>query len=185
MQSRRLLEQAALHDPLTGLLNRKGFERATAGVIESLQKGVPAAIVMIDLDRFKPINDGAGHAAGDAMLAAIAQAIKSHVRSTDAVARLGGDEFVLFLPNCDQNRATAVADKVRHAISDVALIWEGKTLRVGASLGVAELLPGFQSVAQWLDAADVACYEAKRAGRGTVRVASSSTQLRLVNTQQA
>jgi len=146
---------------------------------------MPAAIVMIDLDRFKPINDTAGHAAGDAMLSAVAHAITSHVRSTDAVARLGGDEFALFLPNCDQIRATAVAEKVRQAIGEVALIWDGKTLCVGSSLGVAELLPSFQSVAQWLEAADLACYEAKRAGRGVVRVASSPVQLRLVGALQA
>jgi diguanylate cyclase (GGDEF)-like protein/PAS domain S-box-containing protein len=171
VQSRHRLEHAAHHDALTGVVNRQGFERALQALFDEQPMSRPAALVMLDLDHFKPINDTAGHAAGDAMLVAAAQAIASRVRATDVVVRLGGDEFALLLPRCTHERALAVAEKVREAITALALTWEGRTLRVGASLGVAELAEHHQSPAQWLAQADAACYEAKRLGRGRVRLA--------------
>jgi diguanylate cyclase (GGDEF)-like protein len=101
----------------------------------------------------------------------VAQAIASRVRATDIVVRLGGDEFALLLPHCPHERALGVAEKVREAITDLALTWEAHTLRVGASLGVAELGEHHESAAQWMAQADAACYEAKRHGRGRVRAA--------------
>jgi diguanylate cyclase (GGDEF)-like protein/PAS domain S-box-containing protein len=178
IQARRQLEHAARHDALTGVVNRTGFEQALQDLFDGQPGTRPASLVMIDLDHFKPINDTAGHAAGDAMLVAVAQAIASRVRATDLVVRLGGDEFALLLPHCDHERALAVAGKVQQAIGDLALKWEAHTLRVGASLGVAELGAQHESPAQWLAQADAACYEAKRAGRGTVR--SARTGLRVV-----
>lgn len=178
VQSRRLLEHAAHHDALTGVVNRQGFEQALQAVFDSQPGSRPAALVMIDLDHFKPINDTAGHAAGDAMLVAVAQAITSRVRGSDLVVRLGGDEFALLLPGCTHERALAVAEKVREAITALALTWEAHTLRVGASLGVAELGAHHASPAQWLAQADAACYDAKRMGRGRVR---TSTPLRPVH----
>ncbi len=168
VHSRQQLEHAALHDALTGVANRKGFERALAQVFGAAGSVRPAAIVMIDLDHFKPINDSAGHAAGDRMLVAVAQAIAGVVRASDTVARLGGDEFAVLLPHCDQAQALGVADKVRYAICTLALPWQGRMLRVGASLGVAEL-DGHRDPAQWLADADDACYAAKRSGGGAVR----------------
>jgi diguanylate cyclase (GGDEF)-like protein/PAS domain S-box-containing protein len=169
--ARRALEHAALHDALTGVVNRQGFEQALQAAFDGQPGTRPTTLVMLDLDHFKPINDTAGHAAGDAMLVAVAQAIASRVRATDTVVRLGGDEFALLLPHCDHERALEVAEKVREAIADLALTWEAHTLRVGASLGVAELAEHHESAAQWLAQADAACYDAKRAGRGTVRLA--------------
>lgn len=177
VQSRRLLEHAAHHDALTGAVNRQGFEQAVQAVFDAQPAARPAALVMIDLDHFKPINDTAGHAAGDAMLVAVAQAIASRVRGSDQVVRLGGDEFALLLPGCTHERALAVAEKVREAITALALTWEGHTLRVGASLGVAELGDHHASPAQWLAQADAACYDAKRMGRGRVRTASPLRQV--------
>lgn len=171
VHSRRQLEHAALHDPLTGVMNRKGFERALAFEFSGQPASRPAAVVMIDLDHFKPINDTAGHAAGDAVLVAVAQAIGSRVRGSDTVARMGGDEFALLLPHCDHDRALMVAEKVRQAVTELALNWNEHVLRVGASLGVAELGAQHENVAQWLEQADAACYEAKRSGRGAVRSA--------------
>jgi diguanylate cyclase len=171
VQALRRLEHAAHHDALTGLVNRQGFERALQSVFEAQPGSRPAAVVMIDLDHFKPINDSAGHAAGDAMLVAVAQAIASRVRGSDLVCRLGGDEFAVLLPGCPHDRALAVAEKVRLAITTLALTWETHTLRVGASLGVADLGEQHDSAAQWVAQADAACYEAKRSGRGMVRVA--------------
>jgi diguanylate cyclase (GGDEF)-like protein/PAS domain S-box-containing protein len=171
VRSRRQLEHAAHHDALTGVINRQGFEQALQALFDAQPASRPAALVMLDLDHFKPINDTAGHAAGDAMLVAVAQAIASRVRATDLVVRLGGDEFALLLPHCTHGRALAVAEKVRQAITGLALTWEQHTLRVGASLGVAELGDQHASPAQWLAQADAACYEAKRLGRGRVRTA--------------
>jgi diguanylate cyclase (GGDEF)-like protein/PAS domain S-box-containing protein len=175
--ARRQLEHAAHHDALTGVVNRQGFERALQTVFASQPGSRPAALVMIDLDHFKPINDTAGHAAGDAMLVAVAQAIASRVRTTDLVVRLGGDEFALLLTTCTHDRALAVAEKVRTAITDLALTWEAHTLRVGASLGVAELTEHHDSPAQWLAQADAACYDAKRSGRGAVRTARQALRV--------
>ncbi|MCP5270170.1 MAG: diguanylate cyclase [Burkholderiaceae bacterium] len=169
--ARRQLEHAAHHDALTGVVNRQGFEGALQALFDAQPGSRPASLVMIDLDHFKPINDTAGHAAGDAMLVAVAQAIGSRVRATDIVVRLGGDEFALLLPHCPHERALGVAEKVREAIADLALTWEAHTLRVGASLGVAELGEHHESAAQWMAQADAACYEAKRQGRGRVRLA--------------
>ncbi|MBP6899858.1 MAG: diguanylate cyclase [Burkholderiaceae bacterium] len=175
--SRQLLEYAALHDALTGVINRKGFERALAAEFSGQPGTRPAAVVMLDLDHFKPINDSAGHAAGDAMLKAVAQAIVSRVRATDTVARLGGDEFALLLPHCDHAYALRVADKVRDAVMALRLDWQGRPLQVGASLGVAELTPRLRDAEHWLAEADAACYEAKRSGRGQVRLARAPLSL--------
>ncbi|ACB35432.1 diguanylate cyclase with PAS/PAC sensor [Leptothrix cholodnii SP-6] len=172
VQARRQLEHAADHDPLTGVVNRKGFGRAISQVHARQPDTRPASVLMIDLDHFKPINDTAGHAAGDAMLKAVAQMITSQVRASDTVARLGGDEFAVLLPGCDQRRALQVADKVQGAVADLSLTWEGRALRVGTSIGVAELTSAHDSDAAWLAAADAACYAAKHGGRGRVCAAS-------------
>ncbi|MGC4080373.1 MAG: diguanylate cyclase [Rubrivivax sp.] len=175
VDARQRLEYAARHDPLTGLLNRDGFATAVQQALNA-RVGVegdkrPATVVMIDLDRFKPINDSAGHAAGDAMLQRVAAAIADNVRSSDAAARIGGDEFALLLPHCDAAQGLGVARKVGQAIAAIRLEWEGRTLGVGASLGVAEYGRDGHSFEQWLAAADAACYEAKRGGGGVGKVA--------------
>lgn len=171
VSARDALERAALEDALTGVANRAGFERQLQSVFDRSAgpDAKPAALVMIDLDHFKPINDNAGHAAGDAMLAAVAQAISAQVRASDLVARLGGDEFALLLPGCGANQALRIAEKVRVAVVEFALQWDGQVLQVGASLGVAVREGGQQQPADWLAAADAALYEAKRAGRNRVR----------------
>jgi diguanylate cyclase (GGDEF)-like protein/PAS domain S-box-containing protein len=172
----RQLEHAAAHDPLTGLYNRKGFEQVLASVFTGQPHSHPAALLMIDLDKFKPINDSAGHAAGDAMLQAVARALMSHVRLGDTVARLGGDEFAVILPNCQADAARPVAEKLVQAVVDQRVNWEGRILNVGASIGVAGLQTGHDSPSIWLADADAACYEAKRRGRGTVVMASVRPQ---------
>ncbi|MBP6544258.1 MAG: GGDEF domain-containing protein, partial [Piscinibacter sp.] len=116
----------------------------------------------------KPINDRAGHAAGDAMLKAVAAAITARVRASDLVVRLGGDEFALLLERCTHETALRIAENVRRAITEIELPWDRHTLRVGASLGVASLGAETASVDAWLAQADAACYAAKAAGRGAV-----------------
>lgn len=177
--AREQLEWSATHDALTGLANRKLFSQRLARVVEAMPRSMPAVVVMIDLDHFKPINDRAGHAAGDAMLKAVAAAITSRVRATDLVVRLGGDEFALLLERCPQDTALRIAENVRQAIGAISLSWEGHSLGVGASLGVASLTPDLASVDEWLATADAACYAAKAAGRGAVH-AAGAPKLRVV-----
>lgn len=177
--ARQELEWFASHDPLTGLGNRKLFEQEMARTMQARPASMPATLVMIDLDRFKPINDLAGHAAGDAMLRLVATAIASRVRATDVSARLGGDEFALLLRNCSQEAALRIASGVRDAIVGASLSWGEHRLQVGASLGIASLMEDTGDAADWLGEADAACYAAKAAGRGVVRVAGQQA-LRLL-----
>jgi diguanylate cyclase (GGDEF)-like protein/PAS domain S-box-containing protein len=164
--SRESLEWSAKHDPLTGLANRAAFEERLKAVIDH----PPAAVLVMDLDRFKPINDAHGHRAGDAMLKLVAAALTAHVRTGDLVVRTGGDEFAVILERCPADAAQRVAAEVQRAIARVELAWEGQRLTVGASVGVAPLTDLFNSIEAWVAAADEACYAAKAAGRGTVRL---------------
>jgi diguanylate cyclase (GGDEF)-like protein/PAS domain S-box-containing protein len=170
---RAALEWSATHDALTGLANRKRFQRLAEQLLADRPASLPAALVMIDLDRFKPINDTAGHAAGDAMLKLVALTISSQVRSTDLAARLGGDEFALLLPHCPLDSAQRIAESVHAAIAATSLGWNGHALQVGSSLGVAALSPATVSVTAWLEQADAACYAVKAAGRGAVKMAAA------------
>jgi diguanylate cyclase len=176
---RSQLEWSATHDVLTGLANRKAFAQRLQHVFGAMPRSMPAALVVIDLDHFKPINDSAGHAAGDAMLKAVAVAIGSQVRASDLVVRLGGDEFAVLLERCPSDVAMRIAENVRLAIEAITLSWEGRMLRVGASMGVASLTPCTSSTDSWLAEADAACYRAKADGRGMVR-ATMPISLRVV-----
>ncbi len=180
--ARTELEWAASHDLLTGLANRKLFEQRANKLLQARPASLPAAIVMIDLDRFKPINDTAGHAAGDAILKLVASAITSTVRGSDLAVRLGGDEFALLLMNCPPEVALRIAENVRKTIAEIVLNWGSHRLQVGASLGVAALAEATESLSDWLQEADAACYAAKAAGRGVVRDAAFG-HLRVVHRQ--
>jgi diguanylate cyclase len=172
VRTRELLEWSATHDSLTGLANRKRLEQRAAKVLEALPESQPAALLLMDLDRFKPINDQHGHAAGDAMLKAVAGAIQSCVRGGDLVARLGGDEFTVLLERCPGEVALRVAQDITQAVSQLQLSWAGEQLAVGISVGLSPLTSHVSSVAAWTAAADAACYRAKSAGRGRVAVAA-------------
>lgn len=193
--ARHVLEWAATHDPLTGLANRAALTArlnpmfdppcaathapaaAHAAHAPHSARAQPAALLMLDLDRFKPINDQHGHAAGDAILRAVAAAMSARVRSGDLVVRLGGDEFALLLQRCPADVGARVAEEVRQAVADVRLDWQGHVLSVGCSVGMAVLDSGVHGAEAWLAAADSACYSAKAAGRGTVREAPPSLRL--------
>ncbi|WP_127999141.1 diguanylate cyclase domain-containing protein [Piscinibacter defluvii] len=177
--AREALEWSAGHDALTGLANRTLLLQQLERVLQARPRSLPAALVMVDLDRFKPINDRAGHAAGDAMLKAVAVVLGARVRASDLVVRLGGDEFALLLERCPHETALRIAEAARGAIQDIALPWQGEQLRVGASLGVASLTPETADAAAWMEAADAACYAAKNAGRGRV-CAAPRARLRVV-----
>ena len=165
----RALHYEATHDALVDLINHREFSarlRAMTG-----EAPEPCALVFIDLDRFKDINDRGGHAAGDEALRRVSEILKRHVRASDTAARLGGDEFALLLPGCPRERAEQVATTVLRAIEEFVLHWEGEHyFRVGASLGVAYAAAGEADAAALLRVADSACYAAKNAGRGRIEV---------------
>jgi diguanylate cyclase len=169
----RELSHRAAHDPLTGLTNRFEFERRLDECVERyrhIQR--PAMLLLIDLDRFKAVNDTSGHAAGDEVLRRVAQTLTSAVRDSDTVSRLGGDEFAILLTHSDPGRAEIVGAKVLRAVADLSVEWNGTKHTVGASIGAASLRPELSTRAEWVAAADRCCYEAKRAGRGQMRVAA-------------
>jgi diguanylate cyclase (GGDEF)-like protein/PAS domain S-box-containing protein len=167
--ARQQLEWSAAHDALTGLANRATFERQAQRLVEALPASLPAVLVFLDLDRFKPVNDTAGHLTGDLMLLTVATAITARVRTGDLVARIGGDEFALLLEHCTPEMAMRIAHDVRRAITEVVVPSPHGPLSVGASVGVAALQVDMGTVNDWLRAADAACYAAKAAGRDTVR----------------
>jgi diguanylate cyclase len=172
--ARQSLEWAASHDTLTGLANRKAFEQQIERLFEALPRSRPAALLLLDLDRFKPINDNHGHAAGDAMLRAVASAVQACVRGGDLAVRLGGDEFAVLLERCPADVALRVAEDVRNAVAQTRLQWQGHALSVGASIGLAVLSEDLGSAGDWVAAADQACYEAKAGGRNRVHAAGMS-----------
>lgn len=176
----RELAWSATHDALTGLVNRRGFEAEMARVLEALAPDQTAAALFIDLDHFKPVNDTAGHAAGDAVLREVAHALTGAVRRDELIARLGGDEFAVVLAHCDLAAAEHVALKVQQAVAAVRVRWDAHLLGVGASVGVVEIPHGTTDLAAVLQAADLACYEAKQAGRNAVRIGRMAGGLRLV-----
>lgn len=169
------LAWSATHDSLTRLVNRRDFEARLAQAVElgrqplSRQTDHQGCCAMfIDLDYFKAINDAAGHAAGDEVLRQIARLLESLVRQTDTVARLGGDEFAILLPGCTLRRAQKIAEQVRAGIDSWRMDWREHAFRLGASIGVVQLGPALADVAAVLEAADGACYAAKRRGRNQV-----------------
>nr|WP_301011614.1 diguanylate cyclase [Halomonas sp.] len=159
----------AEHDPLTGLLNRRGFERRLEDAFADFQKtSTPSALLMFDLDHFKPINDEGGHALGDEMLRRIAQVVAWEVRRSDHVARQGGDEFGVLLPSCTIGQAQRIAESLRQAVSEVSVMHEGRQYNVTLSIGVTRFDESDGSVDDALSRADSASYDAKREGRDSV-----------------
>ena len=169
-QQRETLTWAGSHDALTHLANRADFERLLSAQCQDRRRREPVCVLFIDLDRFKAVNDSAGHAAGDAVLVAVARVLEDQVRHADTVARLGGDEFAVLLTACNREGAAGVAEKMRAGVEALRVNWAGAALSVGASVGVVELEPSLPDAAAVLAAADAACYAAKHAGRNGVRV---------------
>ena len=169
----RDLKHRALHDPLTNLSNRTDFEQRLRTVFAKAQQlNRTAAVIAFDLDRFKAVNDAAGHAAGDALLCKVAEICRAATRFSDTVARLGGDEFALILDNCTAARARDIGERLVQALNPLNLEWEGSNYSIGASLGLAMSSSEIPNEHAWLKSADAACYEAKREGRGRLRIAA-------------
>lgn len=165
----RQLAHSARHDALTGLPNRAAFNDA---LIEARrQAGTEQrthALCFIDLDNFKPVNNSAGHAAGDALLQKVAQAIRHTCRAHDMAARLGGDEFVVLLADCPLAHARLVASKLVETIAKLDFRWNDAHYTIGASAGVTMIRPN--SAQDAVAEANSACYAAKAAGRGRVSI---------------
>ncbi|MFN0161729.1 MAG: diguanylate cyclase [Burkholderiales bacterium] len=172
-EQRKRLDWEASHDALTGLTNRAAFE-TLIGQATALAGEQPYSAMFIDLDRFKQVNDSAGHAAGDALLRELAARLALQVRETDTVARFGGDEFAVLLKRCPLENACTIAEKIRVAVDSYRLTWEGREHSVGASIGLVHVDGRFADTAAVLKAADAACYAAKRNGRNRVVVHSES-----------
>lgn len=166
-EARDNLSWTATHDSLTGLVNRREFEFRLEQAMTQFKRQQVCAM-FIDLDKFKAVNDSAGHAAGDEVLRNVAALFKSVVRQSDTVARLGGDEFAILLPGCALGRAQGIAEQARLAVQAYRLERDGQTFAVGTSIGLVEVTSEMPTVAAVLHAADSACYAAKRAGRNCV-----------------
>lgn len=160
------LEARADVDPLLDILNRRGFDRELARSLAYVKRyGTAAALVFIDLDEFKAINDRHGHAAGDALLKAVVAALKGHVRASDIVARLGGDEFAVLMWHLEAAQASAKARELEDIIVQTEIARGTAKLSVSASAG-SVVLGGDATPAEVFEAADQAMYVRKKERRG-------------------
>ena len=164
------LAHAATHDALTGLPNRAAFEQAMLSVTAAPPETPRHVLAFIDLDHFKAVNDGSGHAAGDALLQRVAQVIRNGCRRNDLAARIGGDEFALLLTDCPLPAAERAVGKIAAEIAAIDFEWHGNRYEIGASAGLTAFGTGRRSLAALMRDADAACYDAKARGRGQVAV---------------
>jgi len=130
----------------------------------------PLSILFIDLDRFKYVNDTAGHAAGDDLLRQLGRLMFTRIREGDLLARLGGDEFGIMLISCPPEVAEKIAHLIKDSIANFTLTWNSQQYQIGASIGVVHVPPAWNSLDDCLAAADAACYQAKQSGRNQVVV---------------
>ena len=165
----RQAEERATTDHLTGLPNRMALDRAMADASPD-----PCAVLYMDLDHFKKINDRFGHAAGDDALRHVAQILRSVLRERDVPARAGGEEFVLWLPETTKSSALEVAERVRRRVEESRWVWEGAVVGLTCSVGVAARPDTTTQVANLTVAADAAMYRAKKAGRNRVEEARAA-----------
>ena len=168
----RKVTYQASHDTLTRLVNRREFERRLARVLNTASGAQQHALLFMDMDRFKRVNDTCGHLAGDELLREVAQLLLSAVRDRDTLARLGGDEFALLLEHCPERKALRVADKLRCALNRHIFHWQGERFSLGVSIGVVAIRGASWGLSEILAAADRACYAAKRDGRNRVQASS-------------
>ncbi|WP_102959306.1 diguanylate cyclase [Mangrovicella endophytica] len=169
------LETFAFSDPLTGLSNRRRFDAALARELELQRRGgKPFCLALIDVDRFKAVNDTYGHHTGDAVLTRVAAAMQSALRSRDVLARYGGEEFALLLPDCDARAALALAERLRAGVGAEPIAVGDQHLAVTISLGVVAS-NGRWSAEALLTLADDALYDAKANGRNRVEIACEPT----------
>jgi diguanylate cyclase (GGDEF)-like protein/PAS domain S-box-containing protein len=171
-EQRRLSKEIsfrASHDPLTGLLNRSEFEaRLTQALTGAKVENHVHALMFIDLDQFKLVNDACGHSAGDELLRNVSAIFQNVMRSRDTLARLGGDEFGVIMEHCTVAQARRAATQLCESMDNFRFVHEGRRFRVGTSIGLVPLDDRWPDVAALMQAADASCYAAKEAGRNRV-----------------
>jgi diguanylate cyclase (GGDEF)-like protein len=163
------LAKVAHEDVLTGIFNRRGFLAIADGLWHRTRRGGEhLSVLMFDIDHFKRTNDTYGHAAGDAVLKAVAERTNCMLRPADVFARYGGEEFIVLLNGTDGDRAAAIANRIRNAFATEAVIHEDRAIGLRASFGVAEAGPDDPDLKAVIDRADAALYRAKAEGRNRV-----------------
>ncbi len=173
-KERQLAEELswqATHDSLTRLTNRHEFELRLGECIEKSKKDHSLhALLYLDLDKFKVVNDTCGHSAGDELLRHLSELLRKQMRNFDTLARIGGDEFGLLLENCPLKNASDIATKIKQTISDFHFIWQEHSFDIGVSIGLTEISHTSTHIADVMSAADMACYSAKEQGRNRIHI---------------
>ena len=172
-EERKLAQQLshqATHDSLTGLINRHEFEHRLTHLLGSANTYAPHALLYLDLDQFKVVNDTCGHAAGDDLLRQISALLRTRLRARDTLARLGGDEFGVLLEHCSLKEATRIANSLRELLQGFRFGWKDKSFTIGVSIGLVPVMQAGETLAGVFSAADSACYAAKEKGRNRVHV---------------
>ncbi len=163
------LNYLAKHDPLTGIFNRREFQNRLSRCLKNAQQRESIhALLYMDLDQFKEVNDRCGHSAGDELLRQVSRIIDEKIRQRDAFARIGGDEFAAILENCSTPEAQRVAENIRDAIASYRFEYEGQIFKIGISIGLVPVTCDSGDIEQLIKIADSTCYAAKAAGRNRV-----------------
>ncbi len=172
----RQLSYQASHDTLTGLINRREFENRLVATLDKTRGDSEQthALLYVDLDQFKVVNDTFGHTAGDALLRQLSEQIQGKIRSTDLLARLGGDEFGILLERCNEERAITVAEDIRQSIEGYRFEWKESFTTMRCSIGIVIVTGENADVASVMSSADVACYSAKDMGRNQIHLYKDS-----------
>lgn len=173
----RKLHAMATRDPLTGLFNARAYYEFCDRMIRLAERNkTPYAVLFVDLDHFKSINDVYGHAAGDVVLKSVAQDLSRNIRKSDAVGRIGGEEFSIFLPNTETSGAMQIAETIRKSIENLKPETAAQPLKITASIGVARNQHSEQSMQEIQRQADQAMYQAKKNGRNRVSFFNEASQ---------
>jgi diguanylate cyclase (GGDEF)-like protein len=174
-QAQDTIRHMAFHDALTGLVNRNAFEiRLRKALGNARADNATHALLYLDLDQFKIVNDTCGHAAGDHLLKRLTAILQRRVRGSDTIARLGGDEFGVLLENCPVERAIHVANDLLRDVQAFRFAWEKQAFKVSASIGVTVITAATGDTGEALSRADMACYTAKDRGRNRIHVDTDS-----------
>lgn len=166
-QAQETILHLAYHDSLTGLVNRHEFENRAEKLIRSTNQGASHALLYIDLDQFKIVNDTCGHLAGDELLKQLSVLLSEPIHDIDTLARLGGDEFGALIEDCSLEAANIIANKLLAIIQHFHFSWQGKTFNLGASIGLV-MINEPTTITELLRTADMACYTAKSRGRNRI-----------------
>ena len=172
-EERKLAQQLAhqaTHDTLTGLVNRHEFEHRLRHLLDTASPHTPHALLYLDLDQFKVVNDTCGHAAGDDLLRQISGLLRTKLRVRDTLARLGGDEFGVLLEHCALVEAVRIANTLRELLEGFRFGWSDKSFSIGVSIGLVPITQAGETLAGVFSAADSSCYAAKEKGRNRVHV---------------